>query len=130
MTEAKFTPGPWAWQRWGKSLCLVGDHSDRPIVMDFVRSGMQGATARFRNLGLMCPADRDPVTDEFPDARLIAAAPDLYAALGAWQRAFEDLVAPILEGMEVDAAVEVGVGMAGESAHAALAKARGEAPSD
>jgi hypothetical protein len=100
------TPGPWRWEfnQKHKSVQLVGGL--RPqydlTVMDFARWGLSGAVPRFRDtaedgLNLMdrlcdkpewiAPAEgRHHHRDWFqfvihPDARLIAAAPDLLAAL-------------------------------------------------
>lgn len=70
------TAGPWVWKAIGvgcnQELLLWGEHSDRPIVLDFVRKGMQGAAPRVRVDGIMQPFDRT-----HPDVRLIAAAPTL-----------------------------------------------------
>lgn len=110
------TPGPWRWEYNAKhkSVHLVGG---RPMydltVMDFVRCGMGGATIRLRDpahdgLQLMHKLhDFDEWIAPFPgrehhadwcaavthpDARLIAAAPELYAACEA-AIAYDDAIA-------------------------------------
>lgn len=85
------TPGPWTWrysEGIGFSLCTP----DRGmlIVMDFARRGMNSAQPRFsvwpgvrerRNVGKMTKASELGELHDHPDARLIAAAPSLLAAL-------------------------------------------------
>lgn len=78
--QALHTPGPWAWQDMG-GLCLVGQHGRRPIVLNVGcksdSGGMYGAYLRTRNTGREV---MEPLTPENPDARLIAAAPELLEA--------------------------------------------------
>jgi hypothetical protein len=56
--EQKATKGPWKWDLNFKGKCLYLKSCVRcgEYVMDFVRWGMNGATARFRSLGLMTRA--------------------------------------------------------------------------
>ena len=103
--SAAHTPGPWRWEinQKGKSLHLVGGRPRFDLtLMDFERWGMGGATVRFRDtafdgMNLMHKLHERPdwiksfegrdhhadwCADVIhPDARLIAAAPDLLEAL-------------------------------------------------
>lgn len=45
--DREHTPTPWRWQDFGRGLVLVSTASGKPIVMDFVRQGMNGAEPRF-----------------------------------------------------------------------------------
>ena len=93
--EAKHTPGLWAWEITPSGeIRLQTPDRGKLYVMGFVRKGMQGAQPRFslwgdgprERRGGMMLGFADAGGDEHPDARLIAAAPDLLAAC---QRAFE-----------------------------------------
>lgn len=80
------TKGPWVWtNRMGGEWMLMADHGCRPVVMDFVRRGMNRAQPRFGirsdNMGgIMKPVEKLPDFPNHPDALLIQAAPDLYEA--------------------------------------------------
>jgi hypothetical protein len=91
-----YTKGPWHWEANSKthSVDLRSSKGMGYIVMDFVRWGMNGAQPAFldnkkqilvKAQSLLRPRkEHHPTFDldiNHPDARLIAAAPDLYEAL-------------------------------------------------
>ena len=89
MNKTKSTPGPWQWvSRLDGEVYLAHPLAGWLTVMDFVRLGMQKGQPRFaewagdereRMGGIMRPA-KELDLSLHPDARLIAAAPDLLAA--------------------------------------------------
>lgn len=108
MNEQKHTPGPWRWYGSPKSgFYLATERHGRRIVMEFERLGMQGAQPTFQVDGLMVAGSElcnfevapeivgmteakknrrrvyryDITGFNHPDAHLIAAAPDMLAAL-------------------------------------------------
>jgi hypothetical protein len=87
---SKHTPGPWDWFESNGKPYLATPNRGRLYVMGFARSGMQGATPRFaqwdgmqdgaereRMGGIMHDGIKLPNGDLHPDAKLIAAAPEL-----------------------------------------------------
>lgn len=104
--SAQHTPGPWAWFGDNHDIYLATTHSGRRYVMGFERMGMRSAQPTFQVAQRMRPAAElvefqvgdgrargfaegkaDPSVYRLdvkgidcPDARLIAAAPDLYEA--------------------------------------------------
>lgn len=97
----KHTPGPWQWElnEKNKQITLCGGATRYDLsVMDFTRWGMGGATPRFLNtndgFNTLAPAiDYAEIVEgrehhahwfktvNHPDAKLIAAAPELLEAL-------------------------------------------------
>lgn len=103
MSEPKWTPGPWE--------CVIGaaNTSERLVVQTATprTKGRHYAVARcYANLA----------GDSPHNARLIAAAPELYAAL-----------AELVEEIETDGGVDTSCWPILDAGKAALAKARGEA---
>lgn len=71
MSNSKHTPGPWAWQKFGKEWCLTGQHGMRPIVLAVRKRGLTSLVN-----GLLVQFD-----PSLSDSALIAAAPELLEAL-------------------------------------------------
>jgi hypothetical protein len=71
-TKQRATPGPW---RWLDEATLVGDHGYRPVVLTPVRRSLPAMGTRGES-GLI-----EPMSLDHPNARLIAAAPELLKAL-------------------------------------------------
>lgn len=143
---SEHTPGPWAWfgNADNKSIYLATTHSGRRYVMGFRRWGMRGAQPCFQpeGKGLVDASDllkfavgnpnvvglgaarqdasvyRFDIADiDCADARLIAAAPDLLAAL---EMALRVMPRPLDDADRSLAATAHIVGAA------AIAKARGQ----
>jgi len=88
---AAHTPGPWCWfvSRGTEDVYLATRHGGRKFVLGFERWGMQGAAPYFRTPQGPTASFMDFTTCDHngcaqridhPDARLIAAAPELLAA--------------------------------------------------
>lgn len=142
--ETKHTPGPWGWYGstyQGCSIHLATLHSGRRFIMGFKRRGTQGAEPTFQVNNRMVPASELVLFDvdrtvkgatagkaahsvyrydfseiDHPDARLIAASPDL---LEAAQKALN-----YIANTEGELGITLG---AGDALRAAIAKATGAA---
>ncbi len=155
MSAAKHTPGPWAWfgNAKNREVYLATTHSGRHYVMGFERWGMRSAQPMFRSGLRLKPASellqfevgnrsvvgveaakadesvyRFDIRDiDCPDARLIAAAPDLLSVA----KTLRDYVADTVSGALVaDCGDARLIGMAEDDLariDAAIAKAEGRA---
>ena len=74
-TEKKLihTAAPWGWQRFGDTYSLTAQHGMREIIIGGIKHGQMGYPVVGMNLdGIL--QDVDP---SHPNAKLIAAAPDM-----------------------------------------------------
>ena len=84
MSKGEHTPTPWHWQDFGRGLILVSEASGKPIVMDFIRQGMNGAEPRFGKRtdsmgGIMVPLSKWEAPP--PDLIFIVHAVNVHDAL-------------------------------------------------
>lgn len=72
------TKAPWAWQNFGEETCLTAQHGLREIIIgaNVDRNKVGIAYASMNNNGRL-----ERINPEHPNAKLIAAAPDLLEAL-------------------------------------------------
>ena len=106
MSEVKHTPGPWTWL----------DHGDWHELVHYIpgETFKDGTPLYFRVISDgSAGGEYGPDIDvNGPDARMIAAAPDLYAACERLVRAQGEDVGAVIEAMDM--------------ARAAISKAKGE----
>ena len=80
----KHTPGPWALQKFGDNYCLTAQYGMREIIL-----AARGRKMVMNNDGIL-----RPIKPHHPNAKLIAAAPDLLEAL---QRLIDVYSATLIE---------------------------------
>lgn len=74
--ENKFTKGPWKWQKFGSYYNLTAQHGMREIIISAnLEFGSGYPFVSMNEDGIL-----EPVNPENPNAKLIAAAPDLIEA--------------------------------------------------
>jgi hypothetical protein len=137
MADTKHTSGPWEWfeRQPGRPYLATPDRGQL-YVLGFERKGMQGAgpvfshwpgiedgAARERKGGIMEPGLLLRDGSMHPDARLIAAAPDMLAAL---QRAVACGMVPATSANDGGAAKYSEMVQVADAIRAAIAKATGE----
>lgn len=75
--KLKHTPGPWAWQKFGEFNLLTAQHGMREIIIGSVKKEKSFISYPAMNdHGILQPID-----ENHPNAKLIAAAPELLEAL-------------------------------------------------
>lgn len=90
----KHTPGPWAFRIFGSELYLVADHGPRAVILGASRGMKLGLVTRGED-GILTTLKAD-----HPDAVLIAAAPEMLAALKAAVCTNAQNCAPWLDNVE------------------------------
>lgn len=84
MSEAKHTDGPWCWRGGMGAAYLATERGGALVVLSVVQveSGPDDSWGDYAAIGVRVgdPSRLVPLTPDHPDARLIAAAPDLLAA--------------------------------------------------
>lgn len=86
MEGNKHTKAPWAWQRFGDTYSLTAQHGMGEIIIGaIVHGGMGYPVVGMNQEGIL--KDVDPL---FPNAKLIAAAPELLMACEAFMELWKD----------------------------------------
>ena len=75
--ETKFTKGKWAWQKFGDKYCLVAQHGMREVILS---SNINEEKSLQPYLTMNKDGILKPIDPNHPNAKLIAAAPDLLNA--------------------------------------------------
>jgi len=72
----EYTQGPWAWQDIGGDRLLLAQHGKREVIIGARLNGFRIPSPAMNRNGVLLGIDPN-----HPNARIIAAAPALYAAL-------------------------------------------------
>jgi hypothetical protein len=77
MSNTKYTLGPWMWQLFGDTYSLTAQHGMREIIVGAINHDkMRYPVVAMNKNGIL--SDIDP---DHPNAKLIAAAPEMLEAL-------------------------------------------------
>jgi hypothetical protein len=75
--ETKHTQGPWQWQKFGEFRFLAAQHGMREIIIGSIKPvGYETGVPAMNKNGIL-----EPIDPNHPNAKLIAAAPELLNAL-------------------------------------------------
>lgn len=77
MSEIKYTPGPWAWRRFGDTYTLHADHGRRDTIIGAIPHGQM----KYPVVAMSIDGRLTDVDPEHPNAKLIVSAPHLLNAL-------------------------------------------------
>ena len=81
----KHTKAPWAWQKFGKNHFLTAQHGMREIILSGNKDKGGASYPSMNKDGILQPID-----PEHPNAKLIAAAPELLEALQKVRKWYEE----------------------------------------
>ena len=77
----KHTKGEWAWQKFGEGYCLTAQHGMREIIIGANLLNSEDEGDRRTHVTMNSPNGiLESINPEHPNAKLIAAAPDLLEA--------------------------------------------------